>query len=95
MGRSIFLRRIGYVVIELKKGRASDRALGQIQRYMGHVSKNLASPRKNARGILVATEAKKDRKLLAAMQGASNPRLSLYEFDLSVRVERVDYRKAV
>ena len=32
-----------FLVIELKKGRASDEVLGQIQRYMGHVKTELAT----------------------------------------------------
>src|SRR3546814_11462048 len=32
----------GYVVIELKKGRAADKVYGQISRYMGWVKKNIA-----------------------------------------------------
>ena len=31
-----------FLVIELKKGRASDIVMGQIQRYMGHIKNNLA-----------------------------------------------------
>src|SRR3546814_10376966 len=32
----------GYVVIELKKGRAADKVFGQLSRYMGWVKKNHA-----------------------------------------------------
>jgi restriction system protein len=40
----------GYVVVETKKGRESDKVVGQILRYMGWVKKNL-SPK--VRGIIV------------------------------------------
>jgi endonuclease len=43
------------VVIELKGGRVDDRVCGQILRYMGWVSKNLANGNR-VRGIIVANE---------------------------------------
>ncbi|MEB3088287.1 endonuclease NucS domain-containing protein, partial [Parvimonas sp. D4] len=44
----------GYVVIELKKGRAADKVFGQLSRYMGWVKKNLAGNAPVA-GMIVGT----------------------------------------
>lgn len=44
------------MVIELKKGRASDRVVGQIQRYMGYVKDVLAENGQQVKGIIIALE---------------------------------------
>lgn len=44
-----------YVVIEIKKGRASDKVVGQIQRYLNWVQNNLAKEKK-VRGVIVCKE---------------------------------------
>lgn len=52
-----------YTVIELKKGRASDKVFGQLSRYMGWVRTNLAQG-KPVKGMIVGREI--DEKLRAA-----------------------------
>lgn len=47
-----------YVVIEIKKGRASDKVVGQIQRYLNWVQNNLAKEKK-VRGVIVCKEYNK------------------------------------
>ena len=42
------------LVVELKKGRASDNVVGQIQRYMGYVIEELAESNQTVRGIIIA-----------------------------------------
>jgi len=44
------------LVVELKKGRASDTVIGQIQRYMGYVKDELAEPGQIVRGAIIAFE---------------------------------------
>ena len=44
------------LVVELKKGRASDSVVGQIQRYMGFVKEELAEPNQDVRGVIIALE---------------------------------------
>jgi restriction system protein len=44
------------LVVELKKGRASDVVVGQIQRYMGYVKDELAEPGQTVRGVIIAFE---------------------------------------
>ena len=47
----------GYLVIELKKDRASDVVVGQTLRYMGYVKENLANDNEIVRGCIVANQA--------------------------------------
>lgn len=44
------------LVVELKKGHASDHVIGQIQRYMGFVVEELAEDNQNVRGVIIALE---------------------------------------
>lgn len=44
------------LVIELKKGRTSDNVVGQLQRYMGYVTEELADENQKVRGIIIALE---------------------------------------
>jgi len=48
-----------FVVIEIKKEKESDKVVGQIQRYMGWVKKNLAKD-KRVRGIIILHEQEDD-----------------------------------
>lgn len=41
-------------VIELKRGRASDRVVGQVSRYLGHVGRYLTRPNESTRGVILA-----------------------------------------
>jgi restriction system protein len=45
-----------FLVVELKKGRGSDEAVGQILRYMGFVKNDLATNGENVRGIIIALD---------------------------------------
>ena len=44
------------LVVELKKGRASDAVVGQILRYMGFVQEELAEPEQSVRGLIIALD---------------------------------------
>ncbi|EMR74751.1 putative nuclease of the RecB family [Thermoplasmatales archaeon SCGC AB-540-F20] len=55
-----------YVVIEFKKGKSSDKIIGQVFRYMGWVLVNLSKD-KTVRGIIVARDF--DHKLKYAIKG--------------------------
>ena len=65
-----------FLVIELKKSRASDIVLGQIQRYMGHIKKNLAK-NKSVKGLIIALED--DKNLKDALSVAPNIKFMKYE----------------
>jgi len=55
-----------YVVIELKKGRESDRVVGQILRYMGWVSGNLCQAGESVKGLIICREL--DERLVYALK---------------------------
>ena len=43
-----------YLVVELKKGQASDRVVGQILKYIGDIQQDLAEPWQKVRGAIIA-----------------------------------------
>ena len=45
-----------YLVIELKRGRASDSVVGQIQRYMGFIKEEFLEKDQRVRGVIIALE---------------------------------------
>ena len=42
-----------YLVVELKKGRASDKVVGQIQRYMGYIKSEIANDNQEVKGLII------------------------------------------
>jgi hypothetical protein len=66
----------GLVVIELKAGTADDTVCGQILRYLGWVSKNLAGGRET-RGLIVANDF--SRSVSYAAEAMPNVSLKRYE----------------
>lgn len=74
----------GYVVIELKKGRAADKVFGQLSRYMGWVKKNLAGDAPVS-GMIVGTSI--DAKLRSARDAHdTNIALVTYSSRMSFKV---------
>lgn len=77
-----------FVVIEIKKFKESDKVVGQIQRYMGWVKKNLAMDKK-VRGIIIIQnqeddyESDKQVKYLRYAI-AANPNISLKFYKMSI-----------
>ncbi|MCL2247340.1 MAG: endonuclease NucS [Lentimicrobiaceae bacterium] len=69
------------LVIELKRGRASDKVVGQIQRYMGFV-KEMAEPNQDVKGIIIALED--DLKLKRALSVASN--IEFYKYEVNFKL---------
>ena len=72
-----------FVVVETKKGKESDKVVGQIQRYMGWVKRNLAKEGENVRGIIIVNEF--DEWLDYAVSVNENIRLLYYEVKFAVR----------
>lgn len=74
------------VVIELKRGRESDKVVGQISRYLGWVKAKLAKNSRDVRGIVVAhkpTEKySKDSRLEYAI--LANPKTELRYYEISL-----------
>jgi restriction system protein len=71
-----------YLVIELKKGRASDAVVGQIQRYMGYVLEDLTEDSQVVKGIIIALED--DLRLRRALSVANN--IEFYRYQVSFQL---------
>ena len=71
-----------YLVVELKKGRASDAVVGQVQRYMGYVLDDLANDDQKVRGVIIALED--DLRLKRALQVTTN--IEFYRYQVSFKL---------
>jgi len=69
------------VVIELKKGRESDRVVGQLLRYMGWVAENLCTRGQPVKGIIICRDT--DTRLTYALKMTTG---------ISVKYYRVDFK---
>ena len=67
------------LVVELKKGRASDSVVGQIQRYMGYVKDELTEKGQTVKGVIIALED--DKKIQRALSVA--PDIEFYRYEVS------------
>ena len=72
------------LIVELKKGRASDSVVGQIQRYMGYVLQELAEPHQKVRGIIIALDD--DQRIRRALAVA--PNIEFYRYQVSFKLEK-------
>jgi restriction system protein len=70
------------LIVELKKGRASDNVVGQIQRYMGYVFEELAEQGQTVRGIIIALED--DNRIRRALAVA--PNIEFYRYEVSFKL---------
>ncbi len=70
------------LVVELKKGRASDSVVGQIQRYMGYVLDELAEENQTVRGAIIALED--DQRIRRALRVATN--IEFFRYEVSFRL---------
>ena len=73
------------LVIELKKGRASDAVVGQIQRYMGYVLDEVAEENQTVRGCIIALED--DLRIKRALR--INPSIDFYRYEVSFRLQKM------
>lgn len=71
------------VVVELKRGRASDSVVGQTLRYMGYVDEMLANPDQTVRGAIVASEG--DDRIKRALRMTPSIELYLYKIDFKLQ----------
>lgn len=65
------------LVVELKRGRASDVVVGQIQRYMGYVIDELAENNQKVKGVIIALED--DQKIKRALKVTNNIEFYRYQ----------------
>lgn len=70
------------LVVELKRGRASDAVVGQIQRYMGYVAGELADEGQKVRGAIIALED--DLRLRRALSVTTN--IDFYRYQVSFKL---------
>ncbi len=70
------------LVVELKKGRASDNVVGQIQRYMGYVLQELAEENQTVKGIIIALED--DNRIKRALAVA--PNIEFYRYQVTFKL---------
>jgi len=72
-----------FVVIELKKGRPSDRVVGQVLRYMGWVKQNLCENGETVRGLVICREH--DPKLTYALEMTNNIDVRYYSVSFKLK----------
>lgn len=72
------------LVVELKKGRASDVVVGQVQRYMGYVKEELAEDNQTVQGVIIAFED--DTKIQRALSMA--PNIDFYTYKIQFKLEK-------
>lgn len=70
------------LVVELKKGRASDAVVGQVLRYMGYVQEELAEPGQAVRGVIIALDD--DQRIRRAL--AVVPNIEFYRYQISFKL---------
>ena len=70
------------LVVELKKGRASDAVVGQIQRYMGYVLDELAESNQTVKGCIIALDD--DLRIKRALRVTSNIDFYRYQIDFKL-----------
>ncbi len=73
------------LVVELKRGRASDIVVGQILRYMGCIKEQIAETDQRVEGVIIALED--DQKLRWALNAV--PSVSFYRYELSFKLLKV------
>lgn len=73
------------LVVELKKGRASDAVVGQTLRYMGYVSEVLAEEGQAVKGVIIALED--DQRIRRALAVA--PSVSFYRYAISFKLVKI------
>ncbi len=72
------------LVVELKRGRASDVVVGQVLRYMGFVMQELAEPTQTVRGVIIALED--DLRIRRAL--AMTPSIEFFRYQMTFKLVR-------
>jgi hypothetical protein len=74
------------VVVELKRGRPSDRVVGQAARYMGYVRTHLAKPGQQVEGLIIARDAEEALRYAVA----AFPGLQLMTYEVTFQLSTVE-----
>jgi restriction system protein len=69
-------------VVELKKGKAADVAVGQTLRYMGFVKEELAEENQTVRGLVIALED--DQRIRRALSMV--PNIEFWRYQVSFKL---------
>ncbi len=72
------------LIVELKKGRASDVVVGQTLRYMGYVKEDLADSTQTVKGVIIAFED--DNKLRRALSAVQN--IEFYTYKINFKLDK-------
>lgn len=70
------------LVVELKRGKASDVVVGQVLRYMGCIKETVAEPNQTVEGVIIALED--DQKMRWALMNV--PSISFYRYQVSFKL---------
>ena len=70
------------LVIELKRGRASDVVIGPIQRYMGYVKDELLETNQEVKGLIIGLDS--DKRLKRALSVCNNIDFYRYQIDFKL-----------
>ena len=73
------------LIVELKKGRASDAVVGQTLRYMGYAAEELAEPNQKVRGVIIALDD--DKRIRRAL--AASPNIEFFRYQISFKLLKV------
>jgi len=73
------------LVVELKKGRASDMVVGQTLRYMGYAAQELAETNQKVRGVIIALED--DQRIRRALAVA--PNIEFFRYEITFKLLKV------
>ena len=74
-------------MVELKRGRPSDRVVGQTMRYMGYAGTELAAPGQAVKGLIIAHEV--DDSLRYAVSALPAIRIMTYQVAFSLTAVEV------
>lgn len=77
-----------FVVFELKKGRETDKVVGQTLRYMGWVQENLCGDGQQVKGVIICLHP--DPKLSYALKMTKNVTVKYYQVDFKLSDEPLD-----
>ncbi len=73
------------LVVELKKGRASDAVVGQTLRYMGYVQHELAEDGQTVRAVIIAQ--KEDQRIRRALAMTKN--IEFYRYNVVFKLQKL------
>ena len=75
------------LVVELKKGRASDAVVGQTLRYMGYVSEVLSEENQKVKGLIIAlSDDKRLQRALIPLNGS----IEFYRYEINFSLKKIE-----